>query len=120
MTGIFPQIYYYVPACPECGSKRTGRYIRLPLGQGNARYVEEESLKHGELVRFAVKVPQKNAYCEECGNEWHQEVHAVLVTGKELGEESAARGANARYAEFLKTHPAKRKTIFGKIFGFLP
>ena len=39
---------------------------------------------------------------------------------EKIMEEQAARGTDAKYAECLERHPGKRKSIFGRIFGFLP
>ena len=64
-------IYYYIPACPECGSKRTGRYVRQPSGYTGQAYELEESLRHGELIQYdTAKAARNTAYCEECGHEW--------------------------------------------------
>lgn len=82
--------------------------------------MEEESLMHGELIRFARKVPDKNAYCEDCGYEWPCEVHAQLMPAEKVEEEIEARGTSQRYARFVEENPKKKKTVFGKIFSFLP
>lgn len=115
-----PRIYYYVPPCPSCGSRKTGRYVRQPLTAADMRYVETESLKNGELVRFAPRVPEKNAYCEDCGHEWACGISARLVPRERIMEEQAARGSAARYAAYMEHSPRKKKSIFGRIFGFLP
>ena len=115
-----PQIYYYVPPCPACLSRKTGRYVRQPLMTGDMRYVEKESLRNGELVRFAGRIPEKNAYCEDCGHEWACSISVRLMSREKIMEEQAARGTDAKYAECLERHPGRRKSIFGRIFGFLP
>ena len=120
MIERIPRIYYYVPPCPECGSRKTGRYMRQPLTAGDMRYVEKESLRNGELVRFAWRVPVKNAYCEECGCEWESTISASMVTRERIMEEQAVRGSAAKYAAFLEERPGKRKSVLGKIFGLLP
>ena len=82
-----PQIYYYVPPCPACLSRKTGRYVRQPLMAGDMRYVEKESLRNGELVRFAGRIPEKNAYCEDCGHEFSADLDRLYCpkcTGRRL------------------------------------
>lgn len=114
-------IYYYVPPCPKCGSRRTGRYMRQPrVFPGDQWYVQTESLGSGELVRFAKRVPDNNCYCEDCGNEWHHLVTSRFMTEAEIQEEKKARCTNERYYRYLEENPKKKKTIFGKIFSFLP
>ena len=115
-----PQIYYYVPPCPACGSRKTGRYVRKPLTAGDMRFVETESLRNGELIRFASHVPDKNAYCEDCGHEWECGISARLVPRGMIMEERAARGTAAKYAAYLESSSGKKRSVFGKIFGFLP
>ena len=115
-----PHIYYYVPPCPACRSRKTGRYVRQPLTAGGMRYVERESLKSGELVRFAPRVPEKNAYCEDCGHEWACSVSARLMARDRITEEQAARGTAAKYAACLEHGTGKRKGVLGRISGLLP
>ena len=116
-----PHIYYYVDPCPKCGSRKTGRYVRRAATQDDARYIMEESLRNGELIRFAGwLVPKNNAYCEDCGHEWPCRIQGKPMTEKEVMEEKAARGTNAKYAEYTAANPRKKKSFFGKIFGFLP
>lgn len=109
-------LYYYVPPCPVCGSRMTGRYVLQPRAAADARYVELESLKHGELVRFVFEIPKNNAYCEECGHEWHENVEAKFYDKTFINEEIQARGTMSRYAAFVQENP-KRRSLIGRIFG---
>lgn len=109
------KIYYYVQRCPECGSRLTGRYIKMPRSENDQIYTERESLKAGELIRFAEEVPYNNCYCESCGHEWHYDVTGKLISKERIEEEKSARRTPERFAEFAKTH--KRKTLLQKILG---
>ncbi len=111
-------LYYYVPPCPMCGSRRTGRYVIEPRNAQDARYTMEQSLAHGELIRFCARDPFRNCYCEDCGYEWPANIHGTWVDGNRVAEEMDARDTVARYAAFEEENPKKKKTIFGKIFGF--
>ena len=113
-----PHIYYYVPPCPVCGSRKTGRYVRQPLTTGDMLYVERESLRNGELVRFAVHIPEKNAYCDECGYEWGCSIRARLMPRERIIEEQAARDSAAMYAACLGRSPVK-KSFLKRITGIL-
>ena len=85
MFDRIPHIYYYVPPCPACGSRKTGRYVRQPLTAGDMRFVEVESLRSGELIRFAPRIPEKNVYCEDCGHEWACSIRASLMPRERIG-----------------------------------
>lgn len=113
-------IYYYVPPCPKCGSRRTGRYLKEPKLPADIRYTMVESLKNGELVRMSYKVPENNAYCEDCGYEWPETIMAGFYTAQQINEEMQARGTVEAYSDYVEKHPKKRKTILGKICGFFP
>lgn len=113
-----PAVYYYVPPCPVCGSRKTGRYVRQPLTTGDMLYVERESLRNGELVRFAVHIPEKNAYCDDCGHEWECRIRAHLMPREKIIEEQTARDSAARYAACLDKSPGK-KSLFRRIKGIL-
>ena len=117
-----PKMYYYVPPCPECGSRRTGRYLRKPYfpDAGAEKYMIRQCLENGELVKLVKWVPQKNAYCEDCGHEWEQEIHTAMVSTEKIQEEIAARGTDILLSEYNKINPKKKKTILGKVFGFFP
>ena len=115
-----PHIYYYVPPCPACGSRKTGRYVRQPLTAADIRFVETESLRSGELVRLAARIPEKNAYCEDCGHEWACSISARLLPQERIAEEQVTRGTAAKYAAYMENRPGKKKSVFGRIFGFLP
>lgn len=112
--------YYYVPPCPNCGSRVTGRYVKEPRKKEDMLYTERESLKHGELIKFLPFVPRTNAYCEECGYEWAQTVDAKWISRERIEEEKRVRGTNRRYVEFMKENPKKKPSFLHKICGFLP
>jgi len=120
MPDRIPHIYYYVPPCPACGSRKTGRYVRRPIWKEDAWYVESRSLRCGELVRLTAFVPYDNAYCEECGGEWHKRIEPRLMNSAAIQEEKKARGTEEKYAAFLEQNPARKKSFAGRIFGLLP
>lgn len=105
--------YYYMPPCPQCGSEVTGRYLKKPFM--NSDYTMIESLKNGELIRFCKKVPDKNAYCEDCGFTWHELPRFVWLTSEEKDGEVARRGAEKKLAEYVKDRRLDQKP---KVRGF--
>lgn len=113
-------IYYYVPRCPNCGSRVTGRYMKEQRNADDTIYVMKNSLKHGELITFVPNVPYENCYCEDCGHEWHHNVDLKWISKERIEEEKKARDTLKRYLEFEKKYPKKKKSIFKKIFGLLP
>lgn len=112
-----PVLYYFVPPCPECGGRKTGRYVRMPLTKLDTRYVMDESLKHGELIRMVEKVPVSNAFCTECGAEWPEHIYAKMYPAWKVEKEKIIRNTNAKYAEFQINNPKKRP-IWKKFTGF--
>ena len=106
------QLYYMIYPCPVCGSRRTGRVVRRPLS--GADYMMHESLKNGEIIRFAQKEPVANAFCLDCGHVWPQTAVAVWLTADEVESEKAARGTETMLEDFLAAHP-KKKGFFGRI-----
>lgn len=90
-------LYYYVPPCPSCNSRKTGRYIKD--SRFDREYAERMSYKHGEIVKFAFTEPLKNVFCCTCGYTWGYTVRAKFLTDQELEEEKEARGTAEHYAE---------------------
>lgn len=114
------RIYYYVPKCPECGSRVTGRFIKRPKYESDAIYTERECLKHGELITFTEDNLVNNCYCEECGFQWAHHVEGLLISIERIQEEKKARGTAVRLAEFNQEHPKKRKNVLTRMMGVLP
>lgn len=115
--GMRPCLYYYVPPCPECGSNITGRYVRKPFTKADIRYVKNESLKHGEIIRMTEKVPVANAFCETCGHEWPEHIYARIVPMWMAEEEKTKRRTRAMYVKFQKENP-RRRPFWSRFTGF--
>ena len=91
--------YYYVPPCPKCGSRKTGRYMRMPFtGSG---YTKEDSLKNGEWVRFAKEEPINNCFCMTCGMQWPGKVRLKWWPFERIQEEIKARETEPAYKQML-------------------
>lgn len=114
------RLYYRVPPCPECGSRKTGRYMKKPRSVEDMVYVQSQSLANGELIRFVPREPIKNCYCEDCGYEWGHTVHGEWLPDSVIEAEIEARETRERYLEFQEKYPMKKKSFLGKIFGLLP
>lgn len=112
--------YYYVPKCPNCGSRITGKYVKEQKKEDDARYIMETSLKHGELITFVPNVPYENCYCENCGHEWHYNVDVKWISKERIEEEKIARGTEKKYRNFILNYPKKKKPLVKKIFGLWP
>lgn len=112
--------YYYVPPCPKCGSRRTGRYIKRPITDSG--FIKEKSLKMGELVRFAPSEPIKNAFCEDCGYEWGTRIITMLWPSVRIQKEIDERGTAIRYNEYMRKKTMAQKAaaktgFFASMFG---
>lgn len=112
------RLYYYVPKCPNCGSRITGRYVKEPNQYENKIYAMREYLKHGEIVSMIDDVPYNNCYCEECGHSWHYIVTSKLISKERIEEEKTVRFTKERYIEFNKEHPKKKAGFMRRILGF--
>ena len=106
--------YYDVPPCPKCGSYRTGRYIRYPRTKENAEYMIEQSLKHGEIIRFLEKEPIKNAFCEDCGHRWSWSVKVNLVSQEYILKQIEKRKLQEDINQLEKEKKEKPKAGFFK------
>ena len=105
--------YKYIPPCPRCGSRCTGRYIREPLTESDIEYIEKQSLKHGEIVRFLRQEPTENAFCVDCGYRWGCTAKTIYLTKDEINIEIEERGTQEAYNE-LKEEIINKDLISGK------
>lgn len=105
--------YKYIPPCPKCGSRCTGRYIKEPITESDMEYIELQSLKHGEIIRFTPKEPDDNAFCVDCGFRWGVTARTVYLTREELDAEIDARGTEGAYKE-IKEEISQKDLMSGK------
>ena len=93
-SGFFKNIirapYYYVPPCPSCGSRITGRYVKMHRDT-EMEYMNESSLKNGEIIAFMPEIPRNNFFCVECGFEWRGICETSMFTLDEIRAEKDAR-----------------------------
>lgn len=100
--------YYYVPPCPFCGSKMTGRYLKSHWAADD-EYVADTSLKNGELVVFRPEIPSKNVFCVNCGHDWTEYIESRFMTLEEIDKEKAARSTNEIRAQEREEKKGKKK-----------
>lgn len=105
--------YKYVPPCPKCGSKCTGRYVREPLTETDMEYIELNSLKNGEIVRFVPKEPTDNAFCVDCGHKWGCMITTRYFTKEQIEHEIDVRGTETAYQE-IKAEVSHKELLSGK------
>lgn len=92
--------YYYVPPCPSCGSKMTGRYVKMHR-EVDDNYILETSLKNGEIISMQPEVPAHNLFCAECGFEWTGDVEASMISLDEQKKERLARHTDEMLGEAI-------------------
>ena len=102
--------YKYVPECPECGSSCTGRYVKMPQSEADRDYMERETLKYGEIIRFIPKVPERNLFCVECGCKWHGVPETRRYSRKQIEEEIEKRGTYEAYIEVIEEQEEKKRS----------
>jgi hypothetical protein len=114
IRGFIRKPYYYVPPCPQCGSRATGRYVR---DSSSSDWVIEESLRHGELVRPA-KGKENVAFCLDCNYEWFEYIQMEWFTHEEIQEEKIARMTEPILQELKQERRAERKKEKGGLFNY--
>ncbi len=107
-------IYKYVPPCPNCGSLCTGRYVKMPISEKDRDYMERETLKYGEVIRFVPKIPGKNLFCVDCDHKWHGSVETRRYSRKEIDKEVEDRGTYDAYLEIIEEQEEKKKGFFSR------
>ncbi len=93
-------IYYFIPPCPKCGSRRTGRYMRKPYMSAGS--IRKMNLNAGELVRFEQEVPDRNLYCADCGHTWRGTAQFKFWPKDKIREEADVRGTEKIYEKYVK------------------
>ncbi len=105
--------YKYIPPCPKCGSPCTGRYVKEPISESDIEYVELKSYQYGEIVRFARREPEKNAFCVDCGYKWTYSATTRYLTKEEIEEQIDLRGTEPAYRQ-LKEEISQKNIARGK------
>lgn len=91
-SSLIPLPHYFVPPCPCCGSKRTGRFIKSH-NVTNTDWAVRNALKNGELVKPTSDIdPDGQLFCLDCGFTWTEPIEARIATPKEITEERQKRG----------------------------
>ena len=111
--------YKYIEPCPKCGSYITGRYMKEPITESDMEYIERESLKHGEIVRFAPREPDLNAFCVDCGHKWRYMPRTIFLSKAEMEAEIEKRGTAQAYTEFKQEISDKDSVSGNRKKGFL-
>ena len=101
--------YRYVEPCPNCGSRCTGRYEKEPMTRGDMEYIELQSLKHGEIVRFLYRVPEENVFCVDCNHKWSYDVRTRFLSKDDIMKEIDERGTQGAYEELREEIEERRR-----------
>ncbi len=108
--GVAKHNYNYVPPCPCCGSRATGRFVKQKKFDKDNRWFMEESLKNGELIMLVPKVDGTMGFCYNCEYVWPARIQNVWLTDSELMAERTARGTDALY-DAIKNPPNKDQKV---------
>lgn len=108
---LLPKIYYYVPPCPECGSKATGRF--LSVRERDQTWALREALKNGELAQIAPSNAALNLFCIDCGHEWAGEVKMTFKMPASIAQERVDRHTD----EILRSLDEENRKNKPKRFG---
>ena len=119
LGNIIKKPYYYVPRCPSCGSRATGRFVKAGRGQ-DPDWMQMEGLRNGELIMPASEKFQKNLFCNDCGHTWHGDVELVMAPLPRITMEKEARGTEPLRQDMLQKQRDERgkKGVISKFLGF--
>ena len=93
IESLIKKPYYYVPPCPRCESRMTGRFVQAHKA-ADTEWVINESLKNGELVEAVPEVGKFNCFCAKCGYKWDDIVSLKFMSLEEIKEEKWVRFTN--------------------------
>lgn len=110
--------YYYVDTCPECGSFRTGRFVKY-RDITNTEWMINEALRNGELIEPLPEVPFQNCFCADCELIWHQDIEMRMITLEEMKKQKELRGTNFILKERCEEVRAetKKKPFLFRFYG---
>ena len=111
LKGIIRHVYYYVPPCPSCNSRTTGRFVKSHK-ENTTSWQINESLKHGELIKPVEIVPKANCFCRNCGFEWPDYIETRFITTDEMNIEKQERFTNDILNDMKAEEKAERKADF--------
>lgn len=117
LTHEYPFISTEWP-CNRDGSIRASVSDRVRLNYGEAyAYIHlDEKLRPTGEVTWDTEVTDNNAFCEECGFEWSQQIKPIIISRKSRMDMMQEKGLLARldtmkeqhtkeYEEYKKEHP---------------
>ena len=96
--------YHYVPPCPRCGSKKTGRFLFMMNTYNGVEKAISDCMANGELVkiRTSFQSQYENAYCEDCGCEWNANIQDIPATEEQIRHQMDIRGITKESVESVK------------------
>lgn len=94
ISDIIKKPYYYVPPCPRCQSKATGRYMKMSKWKNDNDWMVNECLKKGELVVLMPEIPEDNAFCLSCRFNWPQPIQMTWETNRFIKQQKEDRQTN--------------------------
>lgn len=120
---VIKKPYYYVPACPNCGSHITGKFVRM-RGAHDTDWMINEALRNGELIAPVPEVLEDTAYCVECDYTWKAEIQCLMMKQEEIDRQKILRMTNeilaSRYAQIKEEEKKKNRTpIIGGFSRFI-
>lgn len=111
--------YYYVPPCPVCGNKATGRFVKEHR-ESDTKWIILETLKNGELAKPVKMLPEyNNAFCLNCGKMWFTNIELKFLTLNEIAREKKARHTEEIIISMEAEEKKKKPGIIGHIQNFI-
>jgi hypothetical protein len=104
--------YYYVPPCPVCNSRITGRYLRVHRDTVSDWEIDE-SLRNGEIAKPNITGAPQNAFCLDCGYEWIADIELKFFSLARRDEEKTARHTREVYKIRSADHKEDKRNMKG-------
>ena len=115
---LFKKRYYYVPPCPKCQARNTGRYLQLSVKGKDIDRVTASHLLKGEIVSVIpvlYDTRYENAFCENCGCEWRANITVKYLSKQEIEQERIDRGiTKEKYISTKDLHKNNKKEMKAK------
>lgn len=111
----FKRRYHFVPYCPKCGSKKTGRYVYMSNSRLSIEKYIASCLAKGEIVKPISALDttkQENAFCLDCGCEWNAIIDTIWFTPEQIEKHRTQRGISSKqYKDVINIKKTVKKKL---------
>lgn len=123
MSKVFHKFYYYVPPCPKCNSKITGRFMKeLPSAYDND-WRMRECLSNGEIIAAKKTLKgNENCFCVKCGHTYPAIVSLKFMSKYKIEQEKEDRKTDIilyNYEKKNEDREIEKPDLFRRFIGHM-